>query len=585
MRVRVLWLAVITSGFLLIGQSTLFAADQVVVESKTVAPGQTGVELAISLENDLPINAITFPFLVRTVAGEAFWTNVPASLDTLPWYGRATSALTTFRFLNNMPEYLDGISPDQFMIAGQRVSDPPLVAGPLEPVISFVFDVNNSIGQFMIDTGLYPPSNHLIYVDDNTYSAVPLDLTPGIVTIPWGEAEIAIESITVPTSSIGVNLGIKIANDDPLQRVTLPLVCRTLTGGAFWDNAPATVDTLPWTGRLTSALTNTRTLDKSQIDGVSPDPFLIEASNDTDPELAPGSLEEMITLTFDIGPLEGSFEIDTAFFAPNGGLAVETPGSPGVVIEPTFTKGIINTVAPDTGNKVIISSTTVLEGSKDVELPIQIITADPVASLSIPLTARSVSGGAFWEENFDTLPWQMVPPIAISNTREIVEQLNFDFISPDDFLIWAKVFDEPCLDASSQPAYITLTFDINHNPGSFEIDTIMLPPFRTLYFGLCNDLYSIEPEFTKGIVTVDGCVCDMNGDVNCDGAFNPLDAVVIVNFVYEAIGSLCDPGYCPYNGDLNCDGLINPLDVVFMVEFIYKNNNMLCDPCNIHVPE
>lgn len=113
----------------------------------------------------------------------------------------------------------------------------------------------------------------------------------------------------------------------------------------------------------------------------------------------------------------------------------------------------------------------------------------------------------------------------------------------------------------------------------------MLPPFRTLYFGVCDEFHAVEPQFTKGIVNVEGCACEMNGDLNCDGYFNPLDTVGMVNFVYRSIGTICDPGYCPYNGDLNCDGAINPVDVVVMVEFIYKDNNLLCDPCEIHTTE
>jgi len=578
------WICIIAAvAILAVPYGAVIGADLVEVESKTVTKGETAVPIAVSLENDLPVNAFTFTFLVRTIAGEAYWTNVPASLDTLPWYGRAANALTTFRFLRKDADYIDGISPDKFMIAGQKVFESPIAVGPLEPIITFVCDVNSSIGQFMIDTAFYE-GNHLIYVDDTYYTEVALDFNPGVITIPAGDHMVKIGSKSVPTSSTGVEVGIMIANDDPLQRITLPLICRNLTGGAFWTDVPASLDTLPWSGRLTSALTHTRILDKSNVDGVSPDPFLLTAQNDTDPPLAAGPLENMITLVFDVGDDGGSFEIDSALFSPDFGLEVETPGDPGLVITPEFTKGVITAVLPDTGNQVIIGSVSVQAKEPGVVLPVQITTTTKMWTISIPLTARSLVGDAFWASDFDTTGWFMTPPNALSYTRHVIKQFNFDYVSPDDFLIWAKSFpgQDPCLETGEYPSFLGLCFTVNENPGTFEIDTIWLPPNRTLYFGLCDEVATVEPSFTKGIVTIRPCDCSLNGDFNCDGARNPLDVVLMVNFVYLQLWMPpCDPGSCFQNCDINCDGVINPVDLVLLVNFVYLNLDPPCDPCTM----
>ena len=57
------------------------------------------------------------------------------------------------------------------------------------------------------------------------------------------------------------------------------------------------------------------------------------------------------------------------------------------------------------------------------------------------------------------------------------------------------------------------------------------------------------------------------GDVNCDGVLNPMDVVILVNYVYKNWDIIC-PGSL---GDLNCDGAVNPVDVVIIVNHVYKN--------------
>ena len=68
------------------------------------------------------------------------------------------------------------------------------------------------------------------------------------------------------------------------------------------------------------------------------------------------------------------------------------------------------------------------------------------------------------------------------------------------------------------------------------------------------------------------CVCGVWGDVTADEEINPLDVVVIVNFVYKNQDARQQPPSCPYEaGDVNCDHSVTPVDAVLYVNYVYKN--------------
>ena len=64
------------------------------------------------------------------------------------------------------------------------------------------------------------------------------------------------------------------------------------------------------------------------------------------------------------------------------------------------------------------------------------------------------------------------------------------------------------------------------------------------------------------------------GDVNADGATNPLDVVFLVNFVYKGHDSVSP---IEAFGDCNCDGQVNPVDVVMLVNYVYKSGAVPCE--------
>ena len=77
------------------------------------------------------------------------------------------------------------------------------------------------------------------------------------------------------------------------------------------------------------------------------------------------------------------------------------------------------------------------------------------------------------------------------------------------------------------------------------------------------------------------CDCSNFGDLNLDGGINPVDVVLLVNYVYKNIDGISQIGACSQrNGDWNCDSSINPVDVVLYVNYVYKAlGNGPCDPC------
>ena len=80
------------------------------------------------------------------------------------------------------------------------------------------------------------------------------------------------------------------------------------------------------------------------------------------------------------------------------------------------------------------------------------------------------------------------------------------------------------------------------------------------------------------------CDCGVWGDMNGDGAINPVDVVILVNYVYKGMPIQWHPLNCESQvGDLNLDGVVNPIDVVLMVTRVYKGTGgPFPNPCESH---
>jgi len=83
-------------------------------------------------------------------------------------------------------------------------------------------------------------------------------------------------------------------------------------------------------------------------------------------------------------------------------------------------------------------------------------------------------------------------------------------------------------------------------------------------------------------MAVASCDCDRWGDVNGDSQINPVDVVVVVQFVYMGNDMRVQHANCPLEaGDVNCDGSVDPVDVVLYVDYTYHGRDRFCDdPCD-----
>jgi hypothetical protein len=76
------------------------------------------------------------------------------------------------------------------------------------------------------------------------------------------------------------------------------------------------------------------------------------------------------------------------------------------------------------------------------------------------------------------------------------------------------------------------------------------------------------------------CDCGIRGDMNCDQSVQPIDAILLINYIYRSRDDRCQYTACPYeNGDVNCDGHLAPIDVVYLINYVFRNRDDLCNPC------
>lgn len=195
-------LLVLASGLITQGA---FAANSVVIESKTVAASADEVTVGVYIENDVAVTAAVFPFVIREVTPGSF------IADTLAI--RAANRLTTYMNGYVVISYLpsednedpwncrgggfatrgqpDFTSPDAMFYAGvQGSTDSCLPAGDDgdppggTPSLQIVFGVTGETGTFEIDTTCVTPGNKLAFMDCNSHTNVIWpSFTKGVIEI------------------------------------------------------------------------------------------------------------------------------------------------------------------------------------------------------------------------------------------------------------------------------------------------------------------------------------------------------------------------------------------------------------------
>ena len=75
------------------------------------------------------------------------------------------------------------------------------------------------------------------------------------------------------------------------------------------------------------------------------------------------------------------------------------------------------------------------------------------------------------------------------------------------------------------------------------------------------------------------CYCPL-GDADMNGTIDPLDVVILVNYVYRQLGEPLYPPKCDYSTyDVIPDETIDPLDVTYLVNYVYKAMPPPDNPC------
>ena len=190
--------------------TSAWAANSVVIESKTVQPGETGVTIGVFMENDDFLVAVALPFEIRTVTGSAFISDNAvfqvnplgrvsgSSLEDFVvrnYYGRKTEDLDPFfnacgpvayaEFGDSPdiePEFY--ISPDAILWVGFNTVSPafPLGSDGALPSFSLIADVTTDHGTFEIDTVCVFRSNSLLFIGENQDLVIP-SFIKGVITI------------------------------------------------------------------------------------------------------------------------------------------------------------------------------------------------------------------------------------------------------------------------------------------------------------------------------------------------------------------------------------------------------------------
>jgi len=185
------------------------SGNSIVVESKTVPPGDTSVKIGISIMNGFEMRVLVLPLEIREVTPGSFIAGSlsfnaptanrigrsPLAQQVIKRYFPSPSASscsgpTSHTFQTSAPT-VDFMSPDGILWVGYSIATPPdpwtLPPGfdpPGTDSASFnlVFGVTSVQGTFEIDTCCTMPGNHLCAADVDGY-LVPFSFGKGVITI------------------------------------------------------------------------------------------------------------------------------------------------------------------------------------------------------------------------------------------------------------------------------------------------------------------------------------------------------------------------------------------------------------------
>lgn len=577
-----------------------WSANHVTVESKSVAPGATGVQIGVFISNDVPITAMVLPLELRSATPGTYLTTSFTFVRQVgrrvhnsplgPAYDNGVDSvwpsaqITHQRYAvtgappcsgpisstyANAAAAIDFISPDAVMHAtvstgntgaGELISlapgsDP---AGTTNASFLFTFNVNSVDGLIEIDTCCVRPANHLTYVDEFTLPIYPT-FTIGVVTVgnpvfPPVVTDIPNQTIDEGQSFAAINLDDYVSDlDDPDASLMWTTSGQSQLIVSISPGRVATISTPnpDWFGSETivfRATDNDANFDEDTatftVNPVNDPPVLANITNKS--RLAG------LPLTFGV---TGS-DIDN----PCGNLVFSMLNAPaGANLTNDGNCGAAfnwSTVCLDSGvyQVTFVVTDGALADSQVVQITILYnpdrFNVDPdslaftfaVGQSEPPAQDLDVGDPGCGEMNFEAIPdapWLLVtPPTAMTPATLSVD------------------VDTAGLAAGDYTAMITI-----RQTGVVPPESILVP--------------------VKLKVTQELCICNCHGDPppSCDGIHNVQNVVIIIAVAFRGALELAE-ATCPVSmTDVNCDNQVDVLDVVYAIEFVWRNGPPYCNPC------
>jgi hypothetical protein len=549
-----------------LGSASAWGTNQIVVESRSVAPGETGIEIGVYVENDIDLNGIVIPLEIRevTTAG-AFPTNTLTltSVNRLATYLTGFVTNATYPVPDNTnpswcggggfqtPGALDFVSPEGFLYSAISTFDPCLPVGDDgappggTPSLIIAFDVTNVDGLFEIDSSCVTPANHLLFVDCVTSNGVLPNFTPGLITVGNPQFPPVVDDIPGQTIDEGDTFA-TIALDDYVSDVDNVPADMTWTAAgqseldvSIGTDRVATI-TIPhpnWNGSETITFTATDPSLQSDADDAT---FTVNPVNDPPILNTIGTRSVLAGLHLAFS-FSGS-DIDNSALT----LTVEDEPPAASHTWDGAGSGTFNwtTECADEGSHVV---TFILsDGSlSDTEA----VTINVVPNPDY-LNVSPDSVG--FEYEFEGVP---PSPVNVAISDPGCGQLSWDAVSSETWLL---------IDPSSgtTPSTIELSIDTTGlTIGDYTASVTVTP--------------SAGGDAKEILVTLSVvgylCACPYHGDPNRDSIPDVLDVWDAINVIFRDDRSY---GFvtCPWAiHDVNCDCVLDVLDVTVLIDHVFRN--------------
>jgi hypothetical protein len=542
-----------------------WAANTVTVESRTLNGGETGVELRVSLVNDVTLRTVGVPLAFRTVEGSAFMTSLKCGWgDRLPeGFGQP---LTSIAFLNTyhtengtcksgqpggfgtivysdtLEHPVPGSPVAVFFFRSKLVSDVLLAGADTEGSLRIEFDATTAQGIFEIDSTCVNPENHLLFIEDvGNVGRVP-EFTKALITI--GNRPVTRDTAWSTNENTPRDVAYLPAADADGDDLDFAIVAGPFNGGISGFNT------------ATGAFTYTP--DPSYF---GPDSMVFEVSDgywtpDTavvritviDVNDLPVARDTLVTTDEDI-PVNGQMQAYDPDNSPDA-LSYERLSAPAHGSITSFNPGTgAFTYNPDLNYNGNDAMTFRASDGEDVSN--QGTVQFSISAVNDPPVARDTAVDVFFE------------------TPVNAQLQAYDIDGPSlSYAIAAGPFNGAI--SGFNPASGTFTY--SPNSGYSGLDSIKFT---------ANDTF--DPSNTGTVrltVSSSGCICACWGDPDCDGFATTFDIIILIQILFESR----DPGVsqqCPtWDTDYNCNCFLDLFDVNLFIDYVFRGGSPpSCDPC------